>query len=119
MTNYERYRDWVLSEIVNGNPNCEMRQLQLYDGSCYGNTCRNCSKQFVEFLKAEYVADITETDWSNIAIDTPVFTSDDGVKWYNGHFARYENGRVYTWAKGRTSCTTNDTMAWKYVKLDF
>lgn len=39
--------------------------------------------------------------------------------WLHRHFARYENGKVFVWADGATSWTTEDTVcvSWKCARL--
>lgn len=60
-------------------------------------------------------------DWYKIPIDTPILIRNeiDG-KWAKGHFAKYENNRVYAWCGGRTSFTAkneNDAFPWEYGKV--
>ena len=61
-------------------------------------------------------------DWFKVSVDTPIWVKDnDGVEWFPRHFAKYENGIVYTWAFGKTSHTIGDLIGkyneWKYAKL--
>ena len=61
-------------------------------------------------------------DWFKVSVDTPIWVKDnDGVEWFPRHFAKYENGVVYTWAFGKTSHTIGDSIGkyneWKYAKL--
>lgn len=56
-------------------------------------------------------------DWSKVPIDTKIIISDDNKDWNRRHFAKYENGKIYTWIDGCTSFTTNKTTSWKYAKL--
>ena len=58
-----------------------------------------------------------ETDWSKVEVDTPILVRNDGVKWIKRHFAKYENGLVYTWKDSCTSWTTEDMAEWDYAKL--
>ena len=59
-----------------------------------------------------------ETDWSQVAVDTPIVVRDrENETWHKRHFAKYEDGEVYAWGMGKTSWTTTDITAWKYVKL--
>ena len=44
------------------------------------------------------------TDWSDIAVDTPVYVKPhNNSVWCKYHFAKYEDGKVYVWALGTTS----------------
>ena len=59
-------------------------------------------------------------DWSKVPVDTKIIISNDNKDWNRRHFAKYENGRVYTWAWGKTSFTANsneDVTDWEYAKL--
>ena len=58
-----------------------------------------------------------EVDWSKVEVDTPILVRNDGVKWVKRHFAKYENGLVYTWKDSHTSWTTEDMTEWDYAKL--
>lgn len=49
-------------------------------------------------------------DWP---INHPIWVRDfDFETWHPRHFAKYEDGRVYTWEDGRTSHTTQYTSHW-------
>lgn len=75
-----------------------------------------------ELLKDRNYIKISEqlnvVDWSNLPVDTKVMVSYDGENWYNNHFAKYENGTVYTWIGGGTSWSTSSVNGdWKYAEL--
>ena len=38
-------------------------------------------------------------------------------EWSKRYFAKYEDGKVYTWINGRTSWNETGIYAWKYAKL--
>lgn len=46
---------------------------------------------------------IDETDWSKVPVDAKVLEETDGFGYIHNYFAKYENGKVYVWANGRTS----------------
>ena len=59
-------------------------------------------------------------DWSKVAVDTPILVSDSGKSWCKRYFAKYENGKVYTFDDGRTSWSVTgkfENSPWKYAKL--
>lgn len=59
-------------------------------------------------------------DWRNVAVDTPVLVSVNGVKWYKRYFAKADYCGVYVWNKGATSWSienVNDTEVWNHIKL--
>lgn len=76
-------------------------------------------------LSANEVFSIEEelgiVDWSKVAVDTPILVgSVECGCWDRGHFAKYENGKIYTWGFGKTSFTTQgvgSTVAWSYAEL--
>jgi len=59
--------------------------------------------------------------WHDVEVDTPVLVKLDVTgEWVKRHFAKYEDGKVYTWNHGRTSWTTgneDDICSWEYAKL--
>ena len=60
--------------------------------------------------------------WDNVAVDTPIYVSDvkEGGEWIKRHFAKYEDGRVFTFSGGKTSFTSTEntlSVSWKYAKL--
>ena len=62
-----------------------------------------------------------EVDWNQVEIDTPIMVKfKEDKEWVKRHFAKYENGRVYTWKDSHTSWTSlhnDDVTAWNYAKL--
>lgn len=47
--------------------------------------------------------------WENVKVDTPIIlVNNDGSEAY-AHFCRWEDGRIYLWADGRTSHTTSSS----------
>lgn len=46
---------------------------------------------------------IDTVDWSKVPMDANVYTESECAGPIREHFARYENGKVYLWANGRTS----------------
>lgn len=63
---------------------------------------------------AGWLKDIKEeTDWSKVSVDAKVRIKDGSNN--KRHFAKYENGAVYTWDSGRTSWSAkseNDLAFW-------
>lgn len=63
-------------------------------------------------------------DWENVPVDTPIFVRDiEGAPWLRRHFAFYKEGKVYAFADGFTSFTSEYTSLlhteseWNYAKL--
>lgn len=75
-------------------------------------------------LSANEVFSIEEelgiVDWRNVAVDTPVLVSVNGVKWYKRYFAKADYCDVYVWDNGATSWSAKDNKdvtAWAHIKL--
>lgn len=60
-----------------------------------------------------------ETDWSQIAVDTPILVRDDADKeWKREYFAEYTDGYVFAWKNGRTSWSSYGVAKlWNFAKL--
>lgn len=63
-------------------------------------------------------------EWENVSVDTPIFVRDnEGASWMRRHFAFYREGKVYAFAEGLTSFTSQDCnlrateTQWNYAKL--
>lgn len=79
-------------------------------------TCFTDSQQCIDI--AEYLGVI---DWDKVEVDTPIFVRmKDDKLWKCRHFAKYENGKVYTWIDGKTSWSNrvcDDPTYWDCAKL--
>lgn len=123
MTNFEKYKDVILEISKNGD--------RVAIDKCTGalRVCRNincdncalctdsisCTAPLMLWLYEEYQE--PPIDWSTFPVDTKVLVSNDGEKWHPRHFAKYENGRVYTWVDGGTSWSADVPRPWNYAKL--
>ena len=59
-----------------------------------------------------------EVDWSKVAVDTPILVRDyEDQGWKRRHFAKYEDGAIFTWGGGEISWTSGCMIRWKYAKL--
>lgn len=78
-----------------------------------------------EFISEQPTVDIEPMlpfDWSKVPVDTPILVKDiENDEWRHRHFAKFEDGVVYSWRAGRTSwsklCGDEDYLPWKYAKL--
>lgn len=79
------------------------------------------------FEKKNQVIDVAEylgiVDWSKVEVDTPIFVRNriEDV-WKCRYFAKYEDGKVYTWCGGRTSWSnviSYEPVNWNYAELAF
>ena len=117
MTNAEKCREKI--ENFKGDF-CEnfVQPTILKRDTCEGMGCHQCRMLQMMWLMEEYKE--PETDWSKVAVDTPILVRNlENDDWLKRHFAKYENGIVYTWISGYTSWSTlnNHTISWKYAKL--
>jgi hypothetical protein len=79
---------------------------------------KDCEVLLKEWAEKEY--EEPPVDWSKIPVDAPILVRDcEEEVWEKRHFAKYENGIVYTWRSGKTSWSTyNGSMTgWKMAKL--
>lgn len=82
------------------------------------STCFEEKDQLIDI--AEYLGIV---DWSKVEVDTPIFVRNriEDV-WNCRYFAKYEDGKVYTWCDGRTSWSNviaYEPVNWKYAELAF
>lgn len=58
-------------------------------------------------------------DWSKVEVDTKILVSNDYIRWYHAHFAKFEDNTIYTFSNGATSFTYGYSAfePWKYAKL--
>ena len=127
MLNIEKYKE-ELENIGVINPD----KLAVIDGKpcmCQETECNMCELRSVEsccvdrtdnWLFSEYKEQ--EVDWSKVEVDTPILVRNtEKEEWQKRHFAKDEDGKVYTWDDGMTSWTANgeedDITSWDYAKL--
>lgn len=110
MTNYEKYKELVISCVLNENI-CELAYEAYGDKSCAGRACTECRKFIEEWLNREYI----KIDWSKVEVDTPVFIEDEDEEGtICRHFSGYRHGHVFVYANGQTSWTNDGvTQAWE------
>lgn len=82
------------------------------------STCFEEKDQLIDI--AEYLGIV---DWSKVVVDTPIFVRNrvEDV-WKCRYFAKYEDGKVYTWCGGRTSWSnviSDEPVNWIYAELAF
>ncbi len=60
-------------------------------------------------------------DWSKVPVDTKILVRDGKDEgWKRKYFAKYKDGRVYTWTWGKTCFDDDgneDVIDWEYAKL--
>ncbi len=112
MKNKEKYANELMELIIKDYSLAyDKRTREVKD--CDEVKCNDC--QFYEeekchrerlcrtWLDAEYVE--PSVDWRGVPVDTPILykTLNHTKSWLRGYFAKYEDGKVYVWAYGRTS----------------
>lgn len=130
MTNYEYYKEQIekiarmgQKVAIKKDTNEIVSCVDIVSGCCddclfggYGN----CAQKAMAWADAEYIE--PEVDWTKVPVDTPILVSDNNADWKRRHFAKYKNGKVYTWYDGLTSFTSydhdeNQMIWWPYAKL--
>lgn len=127
MTNKEKYGNEIIElatntavfGLKNGKPAiCE--EIKCEECDFYeSDSCKGSAYNFREWLNSEYVE--PQVDWSKVAVDTPIFVRDgENETWAKRHFAKYENGKIYTWTSGTTSWSaygSDNIIDWEMAKL--
>lgn len=91
----------------------ELKQ-KYFDNWCIINNFYTL-KQIMELdFKKDY-----NLDWSKVEVDTKILVSNDDVRWYRAHFAKFENNTIYSFSNGTTSFTYEYSAfePWKYAIL--
>ena len=119
MKNYEKYADEIRGyKGHNGRNICSdfIKPHILEADNCNGVDCQMCFMLQLLWMLEDYKE--PETDWSKVAVDTPILVrqTKDG-EWLRRHFAKYEDGIVYTWKDSHTSWTEDCMTGWDYGKL--
>lgn len=127
MLNIEYYKDKLKElgiinfdklALVQGQPHICDRNIMCRE--CFFNRFGFlCSDDALNWLFSEYKE--PEVDWSKIKVDTPILVGNtENDVTHKRYFAKYEDGKVYTWGGGTTSWTVSgeyDVTFWKYAKL--
>lgn len=121
MKNYEKYADEIRE--YKGYNFCTDFVLPyvLKSDDCFNN-CSRCGMTQMLWLLEDYKEPKEpEVDWSKVEVDTPILVRNpEDEDWIRRHFAKYENGFVYSWCDGCTRWTAyrnKYVTAWKYAKL--
>ena len=120
MKNYEKYADEI--KEYNGINICSefIKPHILEADNCNGIDCQRCAMLQMLWLLEEYKEpEEPKVDWSKGEVDTPILVRDyESQEWEARHFAKYEDGVIYSWDGGSTSWTSRGNVTeWKYAKL--
>ena len=115
MKNYEKYADAIRE--YKGDSFCiDFVKPNILKSEDCDVDCIRCSALRVLWFLEDYKE--PEVDWSKVAVDTPILVRQGkSGRWFERHFAKYENGDVYAWVDGRTSWTGATGAKWTYAKL--
>lgn len=117
MKNYEKYAEEIRE--YKGEDFCAdfVKPHILKSRGCTNTSCDQCKMLQTIWLLEEYKE--PEVDWSKVEVDTPILVRDyESQEWEARHFAKYEDGVIYTWDGGSTSWTSKGNVTeWKYAKL--
>lgn len=129
MTNREKYAERILDIAVTGHSFAINRNGEVSScGKVPCNECifrknkvtdSSCRKKLKEWSEQEYVEPLV--DWSKVPVDTKVYVRDsDSDPWKPRYFAKFEDGKIFTWINGATSFSDNnfdDVVWWIQGKL--
>ena len=116
MKNYEKYADEIREFEGTSFCNQFVARHILKSANCRGMDCTKCHMLQMIWLMEDYKE--PEVDWSKVEVDTPILVRQiKNGRWLERHFAKYENGDVYTWVDGRTSWTGAAEVKWNFAKL--
>ena len=117
MKNYEKYADEIREYECNNFCDGFTKPYILKKDSCDSiSSCEKCRMLQMLWLMEEYKE--PETDWSKVAVDTPILVrNDERDNWTKRYFAKYEHSEVFVWVGGRTSWNETNMLAWNYAKL--
>ena len=117
MKNYEKYADEIREFEGSNFCNDFIVPHILKSKKCCNTPCDLCHMLQMLWLLEDYKE--PEVDWSQVEVDTPILVRDyESQEWDARHFAKYEDGVIYTWDGGSTSWTSRGNVTeWKYAKL--
>ena len=129
MTNREKYAEKILDIALTCSCIAVDKKGKLY--KCNELECKECIFSRVErsepsckektkdWSEQEYVE--PPVDWSKVPVDTKVYVRDsDSDPWKPRYFAKFEDGKIFTWTNGATSFSRNsdcDSLWWNQGKL--
>ena len=126
MKNREKFAEQIIDIALQGSKIavnltsgelCDCREIRCSE-CLFGGKGKDCKVLLREWAEKEY--EEPSVDWSKVAVDTPIFVRDSEKElWEKKHFAKYENGKVYTWRSGRTSWSSHTCtmIGWEMAKL--
>ena len=117
MKNYEKYADKLKQYNYENFCKDFIIPNVLQSDKCGDMSCDACRMLQMIWLFEEHKE--PEVDWNKVEVDTPILVRDyESQEWEARHFAKYEDGVIYSWDGGSTSWTSKGNVTeWKYAKL--
>lgn len=139
----EQGREWLLQKLYNDGWKYYVKNVgntafvttkrpvmddDILDVNSGGHIkCINNISKIMPQIERNEVLNIAEelgiVDWSKVEVDTPIFVRNRiEDMWKCRYFAKYEDGKVYTWCGGRTSWSNviaYEPVNWNYAELAF
>lgn len=124
MKNKEKYAKEILEIACSGSSlafDKTTNKVVPCNGLCCSNCLfgHNCDEAVKEWCESEYVE--PPVDWSKVPVDTPILVRDhENEEWRNRYFAKYKDGRVFSFSNGATSWSAEnneDCVWWDHAKL--
>ena len=117
MKNYEKYADKIREYKDKDFCKDFVKPHILKSRGCTNTSCDQCKMLQTIWLLEEY--EEPKIDWSKVAVDTPILVRDyESQEWEARHFAKYEDGVIYSWDGGSTSWTSRGNVTeWNFAKL--
>lgn len=125
MKNREKFAEQIIDitlqkneiavNLTSGYP-CACTEIRCSE-CLFNGKSKGCRVLLREWAEKEY--EEPHVAWSKVAVDTPILVRDSEEEvWKKRHFAKYENGIVYTWFRGETSWSgSGNRTGWKMAKL--
>lgn len=123
MTNYEHYKKDIepfaicniVWAFVDGRfESCDECNCMV---CLFSSDTSTCDERKIKWIGEEYKE--PEIDWSEVPVDTKILVRDyEDAPWLGRHFAKCENGIVFSWELGKTSWTACGSVTeWQYATL--
>lgn len=82
------------------------------------DACGAAKWKYAKLAESEKKCREPKIDWNKVKVDTVILVKTHKAgEWFKRHFAKYKNGKVYTWIDGYTSNDTSRMVEWEYAKL--
>lgn len=126
MKEYMKKKKEMLNDFGRVRGGCE--GVRYYDCPFYCKDKNECDCDKIELNKPDKALEIVmeyepKVDWSKVEVDTKVLVRNSEFgSWCKRYFAKYEDGKIYTYPDGLSSftydkCIDGCLVNWDYAKL--